>query len=96
MTIEDATMDAKNVAGPTVFHQPAASSRFSGRRAMLAVVIAVAVVLVAIVYAGMALTDAATATDFTARNLAPSIGHPFGTDSQPRSWLACLLLVLLR
>lgn len=88
MTIEDATMDAKNVAGPTVFHQPAASSRFSGRRVMLAVVIAVAAVLVAIVCAGMALTDAATATDFTARNLAPSIGHPFGTDWMGRDMLA--------
>lgn len=39
-----------------------------------------AIVLVAVVIAGIALAPAATATDLDARSLAPSLAHPFGTD----------------
>lgn len=41
----------------------------------------------AIAVAGRALADAATATDFAQKNLAPSLAHPFGTDWMGRDML---------
>lgn len=41
----------------------------------------------AIAVAGHALTDAAAATDFAQKNLAPSLAHPFGTDWMGRDML---------
>lgn len=46
---------------------------------LVAFVVAVAVLAIVVV-AGVVLQDAAAATDFTAKNLAPSLAHPFGTD----------------
>lgn len=72
----------------TVFHEPKASGALLGRRAALAAVAAVVAALVAIAVAGHVLGDAAVATDFAARNLAPSLAHPFGTDWMGRDMLA--------
>lgn len=53
----------------------------SGNRRTTAVAAATgALVLVAVVIAGIVLAPAATATDLNARSLAPSLQHPFGTD----------------
>ncbi len=53
----------------------------SGNRRTTAVAAAAgALVLVAVVIAGIMLAPAATATDLDARSLAPSLQHPFGTD----------------
>lgn len=72
----------------TVFHEPKASGALLGRRAALAAVVAVVASLVAIAVAGHVLGDAAVATDFAARNLAPSLAHPFGTDWMGRDMFA--------
>ena len=44
--------------------------------------------LFAVVIAGIMLADAASTTNFDARNLAPSLDHPFGTDWMGRDMLA--------
>lgn len=72
----------------TRFHEPARTGVLSGRRAALAMVLLVVAVLAAIAVAGRALEGAAMATDFSARNLAPSLAHPFGTDWMGRDMLA--------
>ena len=72
----------------TVFHEPAATGVLSGRRAMLVMAAGVAIALFAVVIAGIMLADAASTTNFDARNLAPSLGHPFGTDWMGRDMLA--------
>ena len=61
----------------TVFHGPAATGVLSGRRAMLVMAAGVAIALCAVVIAGIMLADAASTTNFDARNLAPSLDHPF-------------------
>lgn len=72
----------------TVFHDPAATGVLSGRRAMLVMAAGVAIALCAVVIAGIMLADAASTTNFDARNLAPSLDHPFGTDWMGRDMLA--------
>lgn len=72
----------------TVFHEPAATGVLSGRRAMLVMAAGVAIALCAVVIAGIMLADAASTTNFGARNLAPSLDHPFGTDWMGRDMLA--------
>lgn len=72
----------------TVFHEPAATGVLSGRRAMLVMAAGVAIALCAVVIAGIMLADAASTTNFDARNLAPSLDHPFGTDWMGRDMLA--------
>ena len=72
----------------TVFHEPAATGVLSGRRAMLVMAAGVAIALCAVVIAGIMLADAASTTNFDARNLAPSFDHPFGTDWMGRDMLA--------
>ena len=62
-----------------VLHAPV--QRLRGNRATTLVACIVAVCALAIVVAsGLVLYGQATATDFTAKNLAPSLAHPFGTD----------------
>lgn len=52
-----------------------------GNRMTVAVLsVCAAVLLVAVVVAGIACAPQATATDLAARSLAPSFAHPFGTD----------------
>ena len=72
----------------TVFHGPAVTGVLSGRRAMLVMAAGVAIALCAVVIAGIMLADAASTTNFDTRNLAPSLGHPFGTDWMGRDMLA--------
>ena len=82
-----------SVPVPSTFHEPAAHHGSNRRRALAGIVCAV-VALVAVVVAGNVLAPAATATDFSAKSLAPSLGlggapaHPFGTDWMGRDMLA--------
>ncbi|OUP10182.1 peptide ABC transporter permease [Collinsella sp. An2] len=55
---------------------------------LLAVCLATAVLLAAVVIAGRVLEPAATVTDFSARNLSPTLAHPFGTDWMGRDMFA--------
>ena len=51
------------------------------RRKAMAVLLAVSVILLAaIAIAGQVLKERALATDFTRKNLPPSLAYPFGTD----------------
>ena len=63
-----------------VLHAPA-QRRGGNRTAPLAAGVVAAFALLAVVAAGLALYGQATVTDFTAKNLAPSLEHPFGTDT---------------
>lgn len=70
-----------------VLHAPVQRSR--GNRATTLAACIVAVCALAIVVAsGLVLYGQATATDFTAKNLAPSLAHPFGTDWMGRDMLS--------
>lgn len=62
-----------------VLHLPQ-HKHLSNRKLTLGLAIAAACVLALIVIAGRALMPEAMATDFAAKNLAPSLAHPFGTD----------------
>lgn len=74
------------VKGANVLHVPRVQKR-SNRKRMLATCIVSAVVLVAIVIIGLAVREQAMVSDFTMKNLAPSLQHPFGTDWQGRDML---------
>lgn len=65
-------------SAPSVLHRP--RHRTANRRVTLAVFIAALAALVAVVVAGLLAMPDATAVDFSAKNLAPSLAHPFGTD----------------
>lgn len=70
-----------------VLHTPV--QRLRGNRATTLVACIVAVCALAIVVAsGLVLYGQATVTDFTAKNLAPSLAHPFGTDWMGRDMLS--------
>ncbi len=58
------------------------------RRRTLALFLAAAVVILSVLLAGLLLEEAAMTTDFTRRNLAPSLRFPFGTDWLGRDMLA--------
>ena len=58
------------------------------RRRTLALFLAAAAVILAVMAAGLLLEEAAMTTDFTRRNLAPSLRFPFGTDWLGRDMLA--------
>ena len=60
----------------------------NNRRRMLAAIVASVVALIVVVIAGALAADDAQATDFTVKNLAPSLAHPFGTDWMGRDMLA--------
>lgn len=70
-----------------VLHTPVQRSR-GNRATTLVVCIAAACALAIVVAAGFALYSQATVTDFTAKNLAPSLAHPFGTDWMGRDMLS--------
>ena len=63
----------------TALHLPR-RRHVANRRILLATFIIAVVALVAIVVSGRLLYDAATSTDFTQKNFAPSLAHLFGTD----------------
>ena len=70
-----------------VLHTPVQRSR-GNRATTLIACIAAACALAIVVASGLALYGQATATDFTAKNLAPSLAHPFGTDWMGRDMLS--------
>lgn len=61
--------------------------RLPNRKRSAALAVASALLLAAVVVAGLLLEPAAQATDFAAKNLAPSLAHPFGTDWMGRDML---------
>ena len=63
----------------SVLHLPR-RRRVANRRVLFAAFIVALVALVAIVIIGRIVYDDATATDFSQKNLAPSLTHLFGTD----------------
>ena len=65
-----------------VLHTPVQRSR-GNRATTLVACIAAACALAIVVASGLVLYSQATATDFAAKNLAPSLAHPFGTDWMP-------------
>ena len=67
-------------------HTPVQRSR-GNRATTLVACIAAACALVIVVAAGLVLYSQATVTDFTAKNLASSLAHPFGTDWMGRDML---------
>ena len=76
---------AAAASNPTL-HLPRAK-RVANRKLTLAVFVLAVAALAAVVVAGLLVGDAATATDFAQKNLAPSLAHPFGTDWMGRDML---------
>ena len=70
-----------------VLHTPVQRSR-GNRTTTLVACIAAACALAIVVASGLVLYGQATVTDFTAKNLAPSLPHPFGTDWMGRDMLS--------
>ena len=70
-----------------VLHTPVQRSR-GNRATTLVACIAAACALAIVVVSGLALFGQATVTDFTVKNLAPSLAHPFGTDWMGRDMLS--------
>ncbi|MGL4606341.1 MAG: ABC transporter permease [Eubacteriaceae bacterium] len=62
---------------------------FNQRKKTLFILIFSLCLLIGITIMGLLLTDAAMVTDFTEKNLPPSLSHPFGTD-----WMGRDLLIL--
>lgn len=82
-------------AALTRFHAPEAAVR-GNRSHALAACAACVLALVAIVVAGLLCSDAATSTDLSAKFMAPSVAHVFGTDQLGRDMLARTLAGLSR
>lgn len=74
-------------SGRNVLHTPVAGESPVRRRRAFAVLLLAAGAFAAIVIAGLLVRDAAVTTDFSSRNLAPSLAHPFGTDWMGRDML---------
>ena len=70
-----------------VLHTPVQRSRGNRTTTLVACIVA-ACTLAIVVASGFALYGQATVTDFTAKNLAPSFAHPFGTDWMGRDMLS--------
>lgn len=73
-------------AGPAalpVLHAPR-RARVANRRLAFAACVLAALALVAIVVAGLSVSERATLTDFSVKNEPPSLEHPFGTDQMGR------------
>ena len=81
--------DAAPIQMPEVpmLHLPK-RQRVDNRRRTVATFVAAALLLVAVVVAGIALTPAATTSDLAMKGLAPSLEHPFGTDWMGRDMFA--------
>lgn len=69
-----------------VLHAPR-RRRVANRRALAITLVVAVVALAAIVVAGRVMYDSAMATDFSQKNLAPSLAHWFGTDWMGRDML---------
>lgn len=75
-----------NASELTLLHAPR-RARVGNRRLTLAAFVLAVAALAGIVVAGIACTGAAMETDFAAKNLAPGLAHPFGTDWMGRDML---------
>lgn len=73
-------------SAPRVLHRPRRAFAANRKVALFSCVFAVCA-LAAVVVAGLAVYGSATEVDFTAKNLAPSLAHPFGTDWMGRDML---------
>ena len=69
-----------------LLHAP--KRRAASRTTTLAACVGAVALLVAVVVAGLVASDAASVTDFSQKNLAPCLEHPFGTDWMGRDMLA--------
>lgn len=69
-----------------LLHEPR-RARVANRKLTLAAFLLAVLALVIVVAAGAACAQAAMETDFSAKNLAPSLAHPFGTDWMGRDML---------
>ncbi len=78
--------DCPHLGHSPVLHVPR-KVRLGNRKLTLAAFVFAVAALAAVVVAGIAVGDAATATDFAQKNLAPSFAHPFGTDWMGRDML---------
>ena len=75
-------------AAPAVLHQPQ-RRRVANRQALLASLVCAVVLLAIVVVAGLfVLYDVAVDTEFSQKNLAPSLQHLFGTDWMGRDMFA--------
>lgn len=72
---------------PHVLHVSISRSR-NGRRRLFVALLGCVALLVIVVASGRCLESAAVKVDFAAKNLAPSFGHPFGTDWMGRDMFA--------
>ena len=90
------TVSSEATLSKMVFHLPGGAGRraLGNRRMMVASLAVTALVLVVVAVAGHLAGDAATATDFAAKNLAPCFAHPFGTDWMGRDMLLRTLVGL--
>lgn len=79
---------ASSLGASRAAQEDAATRLPNNRRRMLVAIIAGLAVLAAVVVAGALAAEAAQTTDFSAKNLAPSLAHPFGTDWMGRDMLA--------
>lgn len=80
-------IDGDGQGDMTLFHRP--STRGRGNRALLAWLCIGSLLLMGlVVVAGRLLMPGAMATDFSAKMLAPSWSHPFGTDQMGRDMFA--------
>lgn len=70
-----------------LLHAPEVRER-GNRRRLLAGILCAAALLAAVCVAGRLLAGTAAAVDFQAKNLAPCLAHPFGTDWMGRDMLA--------
>lgn len=88
--LEGGRSEGASVPGgaPMRLRAPRARGLLGGRRALLVGALVALAVLVAAVVAGALSVERASATDFTATNLAPCLEHPFGTDWMGRDMLA--------
>lgn len=75
---------------PTVLHASKSHGR-GGRARLLGMALLAVALLAAVGLAGRVLAPVAMATDFSAKMLAPSPAHPFGTDQMGRDMLARVL-----
>lgn len=80
------TSDATSLPTAPVLHLPG-RRRLANRRLTFGLFVAAVLALCAIVTAGRLVEPAAMATDFAAKNLPPSMAHPFGTDWMGRDML---------
>lgn len=85
-TDHSSTLSGAVFSAKELLHAPR-KAHVANRKLTLAIMIAAIVALAAIVAVGVSVTQAAMATDFAQKNLAPSLAHPFGTDWMGRDML---------